>query len=100
MQIYWSLKHIPELSGLSSKQRNRVYAACRRQYRNARITRRNIILYLSAVFLPSALLILAFPVFQVDKYSDAFGSMAFLMIGAISWLAWSRIEINQLRPHY
>jgi hypothetical protein len=102
MPVYWSLKKIPELSGLSRQERAQIYRACARQHQllHAPVTWRNVIpLFVTALVFFGGLVII-FPVLQLDEYSDSLSALMIFVIAAMSWTILSRFQINYLRPFY
>src|SRR5271154_2330675 len=98
MQFYWSLKQVPELSGLSWLQRQRIFEVCRRRYLFAApLTRPRLLAYSSTPLIFFASLMLAGPVLNLD---DIRGGLLLLAGVSLGWFVFSRTAINQLRPFY
>jgi hypothetical protein len=98
LEIYWSLKRIPELSGLSWQQRRRVFRVCRRRYGFcAPLSRSSLIAYSCVPLLYFGGLALAGPVLDLQDYR---GALLILSGAIMAWFLFSRTTINRLRPFY
>ena len=99
MQIYWSLSQIPELVGLSRRQRRKVFESCRSRYMlRARVTRWSLIAYLSFLCAPVASVALASVV--LDVRSEWIWSLIVVAGTLIGLRSSTLISMSYLRPHY
>ena len=103
MNIYWSLRNVPELAPLAPAERKRVHEAClRRYFWRAPVTRRSLIAYLVLVFSPVAVVSLTFSVAQAFGFSvPLWLSVAAIAVGGVCGrFVFSRIAVAHLRPFY
>ena len=103
MNIYWTLKDVPELASLPPKARRRVHELCLRQhFLCARPTRRSMLAY--AVCMVCALIVgvLGGDLLGLMSGKESLWfSVAAMTIGMmLGWGLFSRIAIPSLRPFY
>ena len=103
MNIYLSLKSVPELAPLTRKQRSRIHEQClQRHFFRAPATARSISAFLAALFTAAIFPILGDSVSRWFGVSDSFW---FILVSAMlgfgfGRLVLSRIAIPALRPFY
>jgi hypothetical protein len=98
MPIFWSLKQIPELSGLSPQQRRLVFGTCyRRHMFSAPITFWSVTACVLALILWLGAAALTGPILDWDDYR---GLLLVLLGVASGWFILSRTAMNHLRPFY
>ncbi len=103
MNIYWSLKSVPELAPLTRKQRRRVHEQClQRHFFRARATGRSIFAFLSGLFIATVVLFLGASIPSSVGIPHSFWFLPIsAMVGfGLGRFALSRIAIPVLRPFY
>src|SRR5262245_18003986 len=103
MQIYWSLKTVPELAALPSKVRRRVHESCfRRHFLHARATRYTIAAYVGFMACASlvAIVLGSMPRWLGLPYSWWHGVAALWTGLFVGWYVFTRAAIARLRPFY
>src|SRR3954465_15169137 len=101
MQVYWSLKQIPELAGLSRRDRWRVFNGCGRKHHafNARITHQNVIAYVLVFLVPFSGVVVS-SLLHFENYSDLLCTFPLATGTMVGWFIYSRLQMNRLRPYY
>lgn len=102
MNIYWSLKSVPELAPLTRKQRRRVHAQClRRHFFAARAAARSISAYLAAIVIASVFIYLGSTIPTAPGVVRGIAFALSVVIGfELGRFVLSRIAIPVLRPFY
>lgn len=103
MNIYWSLRNVPELAPLSPADRRRVHEAClQRYFWRAPATWRSLIAYLMLILCPAAFLLLT--TWLVQKFGGSTPLWLLVLtvtVGAMfGHFVFSRIAVSQLRQFY
>src|SRR5438309_5447696 len=77
MKIYWSLKQIPELAGLSRRERNIAFKAfCSQHMMHARPNRWSIAAWFAVFFLMPGSMVLARSLLEISESSDLVVALA------------------------
>jgi hypothetical protein len=103
MNIYWSLKSVPELAALNRKERRRVHTDClKKHFLWASVTCRSITALLAQIFVS------AFGMLICISISEAFGMKpnfwvflvsSFIVLPIVSFI-YFQIAVPVLRPFY
>ena len=102
MNIYWSLKSVPELAPLSRKQRRRVHEQClRRYFFRARATARSVSAYVAALFIAILFVYLGASIPAGSGIVRGVWFIGSALVGfELGRFVLSRIAIPVLRPFY
>lgn len=103
MNIYWSLKNVPELAPLARKQRRRVHEQClQRHFWKAPVTRRSIAAYLILLVTVFSSLFMGITLSHVFGCPDSIWFIGVVIyFGAVTGrYTFSLIAIPVLRPFY
>jgi hypothetical protein len=103
MEIYWTLKDVPELASLPPKERRRVHELCLRQhFLYARPTRRSMLAYAACLTCAILVGVLGGDLLRLLSGKESL----WLTVGPttigmmLGWGIFSRIAIPSLRPFY
>ena|SRR5881394_1711021 len=103
MNIYWSLRKVPELAALAPADRKRVHEAClRRYFWGAPATRRSLIAYLMLILCPAASMLLTTWILQAFDGTMRIWPMVVAATGGAMFghFVFSRIAVAHLRQFY
>jgi hypothetical protein len=103
MNIYWSLKSVPELSALTRKERQRVHAEClKKHFLYAPANRRSITALLARIFLTALCMVIGLRIAEAFGMKPNFwvylvSSFIVVPVGSFVYL---QIAVPALRPFY